>query len=95
MFIFQDIVKLDGYHLLKIYSFSLSDLLSSVYPEYEWLPWKFYRLPRNYWVEVKNQHKFVEWAGKELKIEQLSDWFNVNYKVKIKSFLLCNFIETC
>ena len=57
-------------------------MLSQVYPDYEWLPWKFDTVPRNFWLDVNNQRKFLEWAGKELKIKDMSDWYNVTWAVK-------------
>ena len=77
----KDIFKLGGERLLTIHSSSVSKVLSSVYPQYEWLPWKFDNCPRNYWGDVENQQKFVEWAGKELKIKEISDWYKVSNKV--------------
>jgi hypothetical protein len=50
-------------------------------PEYEWLPWKFVRLQNNYWNDVNNQRKFLDWASKELKIKEMSDWYYVSIKV--------------
>ena len=60
---------------------SLIKVLSSVYPEYTWLPWKFTLAPKHFWSEPKNQRWFLEWAGKELKINEMSDWYKVSNKV--------------
>jgi hypothetical protein len=57
--------------------------LLAVYPEYQWLPWKFDISPRNFWGNVENQRKFVEFAAKQLKIKDLSDWYNVTHKAYI------------
>jgi hypothetical protein len=65
------------------YEGSPSQLLSGVYSEYEWLPWKFERCPRNFWEDVNNQRRFMEWAGKQLNIKEMSDW----YKVTTKDFV--------
>jgi hypothetical protein len=54
-----------------------------MYPEKEWLPWKFVSCPLEYWNDVNNQTKFVEWAAKQLKIKEMSDWYNVTLKVVI------------
>ena len=61
---------------------SLYKLLKHVYFEYEWLPWKFEACPRNYWDKVENQRKFMDWAGKELKIKEMSDWYKISSTVK-------------
>jgi hypothetical protein len=63
------------------YNGSLALLLANVYPEYDWLPWKFASCPPSYWTDEKNQRKFMEWATKELKIDQLSDWYKISNRV--------------
>jgi hypothetical protein len=63
------------------YNGSPSQLLSTLFPDYEWLPWKFDKCPANYWDDVNNQRKFMEWAAKELNIKEMSDWYNINYEV--------------
>jgi hypothetical protein len=55
-------------------------LLLSVYPEYEWLEWKFYRAPVGFWHNNKNKRKFLDWAGKQLGINEFSDWYNIPAK---------------
>ena len=60
-------------------------MLCSLYPEYDWLPWKFVNCPRNVWTVEKNQRKFMEWAGNELKIKEMGDWYKVSTQVKIST----------
>jgi hypothetical protein len=92
---FQDFAKIGGTSLLTgKYNNSPSLLLSTVYPEYDWLPWKFGRCPQHFWDDVNNQRKFMEWTTKELQIKEMSDWYKVTakvnkgcyYKIKIKDF---------
>ena len=78
---FKDLVNLGGNTLLKLHSNSLYKALSVVYPEYEWLPWRFVVTPRYFWAEIENQRKYMEWAGKELKIKEMSDWYHVGTRV--------------
>ncbi len=74
---------LGGKHLLQdLYNNSLFNLLSTVYPDYDWLPWRFDRCPKDFWSNVNNQIKFVKWAANELKIKEMNDWFKITYKVK-------------
>jgi 5-hydroxyisourate hydrolase-like protein (transthyretin family) len=61
-------------------------LLAKLYPEYEWLPWKFEKCPKNYWDDVNNQKKFIDWAGKQLNIKEMTDWYNVTRKVTPRGF---------
>ncbi len=61
----------------------LFKLLSNVYPEHKWLPWKFQQqVPMGYWEDPSNQKKFLDWAATELEIKEMSDWYNVTLNVK-------------
>jgi hypothetical protein len=57
-------------------------LITSVFPEYYLLPWKFVKLQSNYWSSVENQRKFMEWAAKELNIKKPSDWYSITSEVR-------------
>ena len=67
--------------MLEKYNFSPSQLISSVYSEFDWLPWRFYRCPNYYWEDLNNQRKFVDWVGKNLNIKEMSDWYKVTSQV--------------
>jgi hypothetical protein len=67
--------------MFKQYNNSPSLLLSTVFPEYEWLPWKFKTVSMNYWKDVNNQRKFLEFVGKQLNIKERSDWYKISMKV--------------
>jgi hypothetical protein len=66
-----------------------------MYPEYEWLPWKFDMCPNNFWEDVKNQKRFLDWAGKELKIKEMSDWYKISKYVKNASFYNNRLLRIC
>jgi hypothetical protein len=72
---------LGGGGLLKIYEGSLPLILTSVYPNYDWLMWRFERCPKDFWEKVENQRKFVNWAADQLKITNQSDWYSITEKV--------------
>jgi hypothetical protein len=76
----KDFLEHRGNGLMKIHNHSPLLALSKVYTEYEWLPWKF--AAKNYWMDVNNQRKFVDWVGKQLKIKEFEDWYNVKYEVE-------------
>ena len=63
------------------YNYSPSQLLKSVFPEYEWLPWKFDKCPQKFWENKGNQRLFMHWAAKELKINDMSDWYKISQSV--------------
>jgi hypothetical protein len=73
---FQDIEKFGGSAILvKHYNNSPTQMLSTLYPEYDWLPWKFVQCPRNFWSDKKNHRKFLDWASEQLKIKDKNDWY--------------------
>lgn len=50
-------------------------MLSSVFPEHKWLPWKFKSgVPTNYWDVDANKKTFLTWLGGELNLAKISDW---------------------
>ena len=93
LLICKDIANKNGYILIELYDMSLPKLLKSVYPEYPWLPWKFVRLPRNYWSNIENQREFMQYLSKQLNIKELSDWYNIPAMVAIQFSLFSHFFE--
>jgi hypothetical protein len=58
-------------------------MLSALYPDYTWLPWKFIQSPKNYWSDISNQRMFLDWAGKQLGLNELNNWYGVHVKVTV------------
>ncbi len=52
-----------------------------MFTEYNWLPWKFRRVPYFFWDSIENKKKFMDWAGKELLIKDFKDWYEVSHAV--------------
>jgi hypothetical protein len=83
MLTMEDILNLGGRGLIDKYNWSPLQLLSSVYSSHEWLPWRFSLCPSAYWDDVNTQRKFIEWAGKQLKIKEMGDWYDVTVMVTV------------
>lgn len=67
--------------LIHFYGDSTLRIVSSVFPEHNWLFWKFRRSPKNMLEKlsqdpVKEKEMLVN-IMKELNIQKESDWFNV------------------
>ena len=79
----QDIINNGGRYLIKKFP-SMLNLLSSVYPEYNWEIFRFQRLPNNFKQKLMRdanlQEKFVKFLEKEFEISKTSDWNSVNFK---------------
>src|SRR4051812_15127341 len=53
-----DIHKHGGTRLLQLHNGSLSKSLQTVYPEHNWVPWRFHKTPNGFWENKDNQHMF-------------------------------------
>ena len=63
------------------YNNSPSQLLSSVYPELNWLPWRFSKRHLNQSDHVNKEKQFVDSLANTLKIKEFSDWYEISPKV--------------
>ena len=79
---FQEFSKVGGSPLLSTYKNSISTMVTSILPELGLLPWKFNNTPEKAWKDHKLQKTFLEWASKELNIQDIEDW----YKVTVDDF---------
>jgi hypothetical protein len=73
----SDIFKRGGSWLTTKYGNMMRKILGSIYPEIDWLPWKFDYVPQPFWAEQKNQRNFLDWLSEELKLESIWDWYGV------------------
>jgi hypothetical protein len=74
--------KNKGEVLLKHYKHP-QVMLSTLYPDHDWLPWKFETAPNHFWDDIQNQRKFLIWAEKQLNVKEPADWYKVTFKVTI------------
>jgi hypothetical protein len=51
--------------------------LAAVYPEQQWRPWLFDKLPGGFWNDTKNQRDYVDWAAEQLNVKNFDDWYRV------------------
>ena len=79
----QQIMELGGRNLANRYQWSIYQLLSTVYPENDWLSWKYHSLSAST-LDSKEWKAFLEYAGKQLNVKEMQDWYKVKEEVKIK-----------
>lgn len=53
-------------------------MLSMVYPDHQWLPWRFKYVPKGIWREPNNRKEFIEWCADQLGITSLDQWYKIN-----------------
>ena len=73
----KNLEKHYGCRLLSKYNNSPFQLLKHVYPNYEWLFWKFTIAPMNSWESKENQLKYMTWLSKILSYTTMEDWFQI------------------
>jgi hypothetical protein len=80
--IYKDFEKIGGNSLLLYYyKGSPSLLITSLFPEYQLLPWKFAVSTHHFWGKVENQRKYLDWAAEQLNVKEPSDWYKLGAKV--------------
>jgi len=85
-----------GGTLLQTYYDSLIQFLRAVYPDYEWLEWKFGTSPHGFWQDIKNHKIYADWLGKKLGYTELEHWYTITAKQVCDnhgSGLLTNFYQ--
>src|SRR5690348_6678349 len=71
----DDVKRYDSGDILKIYGSSFILALEANYPEHQWKPWLFDRLPYGWWKHAENQRKFLESLGKEMGFKNMDDYY--------------------
>lgn len=61
----------------RFYNNSLYKLLMAVYPEHNWLPWKFVKLPKNAFSDPEIIEKALAHVESELNLTSPRDWRRV------------------
>jgi hypothetical protein len=71
------IEKNNGYGFMRYYG-NLENFLIDIYPDYKWIPWKFSRVPNNFWNSLENRKSYTDWLFEELKYKNQEDWYKIN-----------------
>ena len=57
-------------------------MLTTLLPEKNWLPsWNTDQFPEQFWTEISNQRKFMEWAATQLNVTTPNDWYRISLEV--------------
>lgn len=73
----RDILSHGGRSILEYYNSSIFDMLCTVYPEVEWLPWQFSRLPTSMRAQGDLLNQAIKYAEKTLGITEPKTWRRV------------------
>lgn len=64
---------------MRSFAGSHIQLLTHVYPDYNWQLWKFSRCPKSFWEDVKNQRNFMDWIAQQKNFTSMDDWYKLTY----------------
>jgi hypothetical protein len=77
--------------LLTLHAGSMYGLLEKVYPDFEWVPWRFKRLPSKLMQDPKMIEEALRFIELKCEIQKPKDWYSVSEKqiqtLGVKSFL--------
>jgi hypothetical protein len=75
----KDIHQYGGEYLMrKFFGNSVVRTLQFVYPDYQWLAWKFQQpVFPGFWNDRINRKEFMDWFGSQLGYKILDDWYNI------------------
>lgn len=59
------------------YDGSMFGALQSIYPEYEWHPWRLQHAPQNFWNSMDNHRTSLNWIAELLGIREPEEWYTV------------------
>ena len=92
----QQIAEHGGGGLLgsRQYNRSLRALLSAVFPDYDWLPWKFAHADKFAWKDPDVIRKAVSYIAEKLHLNHLEDWFATLPIVTVVGYLLPLYLGT-
>lgn len=51
--------------------------VSELYPDYDWKPWLFSKVPRGFWLDEKNCRDYMMWLEKKLGYTKPEHWYRV------------------
>jgi hypothetical protein len=74
-----DFIKNKGFGLLQgHYDSSFRKFLKKIFPEYEWLEWRFTQTAKGYFDTFDNHTKFVEYLKQKLNYKTNKDWYKLS-----------------
>ena len=78
----KDLSNNHGLSLIKYYG-STTKAITSFYPDYNWLPWKFMQIPKGFWHDEKNIQNYMNWLSQQLNIKTIEDWYKITNEVNL------------
>ena len=65
--------------LSQYYNNSPSQFVKTLFPDEDWLEWKFGLTFRGFWEKTENQERYAKWLGEQLGFKTMEDWYKITY----------------
>ncbi len=75
-----------GSGLIKYYQGSSVLFLKSVFPQENWLEWKFVQTSQGFWNEKIHHQLYAIWLGEILGYRTMEDWYNLTVDIITKNY---------
>ena len=76
----NDLKKNGGSTLVHKHRDCPSELIQTVFPEHNWMPWRFARSPGYCFSSMNNRRLFIKWVTDRLDIHKLEDWYRISLR---------------
>ncbi|MEX0652972.1 MAG: hypothetical protein WD534_18620 [Phycisphaeraceae bacterium] len=53
------------------------DAVRELFPDRDWLEWRFVRVSNGYWQEPGHRKRYLAWLGRELGYQRKDDWYQL------------------
>ena len=65
--------------MVLYYNGSPSLFIKTMFPDYEWLEWKFGQTSQHFWKNIENQKTYTIWLGEQLGYKNMEDWYDITW----------------
>lgn len=69
-----------GIGVLGKFDHSYLNVLCYVFPDFQFLPWKFTTVPNGFWTDFEHIKQYLDWLYHHLGYTELYDWVNIHQR---------------
>ena len=74
---YDTFLKNHGRTFIRYYDDSPLMTVREKYPEYDFIPWLFKHVAPDFWTDMENQRKYLDWLGEKLGYTDYDNWYNI------------------
>lgn len=62
------------------------NFVKAMFPDYEFLEWKFKNVQLGFWKDYKNRKQYICWLSKYLGYKSSEDWYQITYQLIVDNY---------